>query len=280
MASNTKKQTTGPVSILGQRPMGQAPLTKQLQVQIEPGNVQLPVVKGKKKSSNPLSALMGGVVGGVRDIFRADQKKTTPSKSLGINPTPPANAFNPNATVADVLLGRMDVSSINTSDDNEWWQNLQASNPFLAKAIVQKQNMDYEKLVKQAQMEQSGVGNAVIDPMAVQLLFQNSINPFLSQVVQGANDQTANYGALMKQMTSDPNLPAPYRNTLRAQAPQQVANMNQLTTALAGYTATQPSIQSLLHLLNSDYQAQQENIALQRLGQQQALTGQLFGLNQ
>lgn len=174
----------------------------------------------------------------------------------------------------DVLLGRIDVSTFNTSDDDPYWLELQKTRPELAKSIVDKKNIDYQKLVQQA--TRGDVGNAVLDPMAVQLLFQKAINPFLSQVLQGANQQTQNYQGLMSQLTNDPNLPAPYRQTLKAQAPQQAANMNQLTTALAGYTATQPSISSLLQLLNNDYQAQQQRIAMERMGQQQALSGQLF----
>lgn len=232
-------------------------------------------------SKPPITSEKHGVIDSLRGMGFLNPFSGFEGKGQSTAPTSPnvsALQALAGATQADILLGKVPIPDIDTSDANKDWVKFREKNPGIARAITDKQNLEYQKLLKQAEQgeDTNPVGNAVLDPMAVQLLFQNSINPFLNSVVQGANSQTQNYQGMMNQLMNSSSLPEPYRNVLRTQVPQQANNMNQLTTALAGYTATSPSIQSLLNLMNKDYQAQQRRIYEEQSGQQAALSGQLF----
>lgn len=252
-------------------PTTQPPLTKQI--------TQPKVTQPKKKGLSPgdyFKSILGG--GGAGKIIK---DIATPNAPLPPTAAQQTLSGLEGLTQADILLGKVSIPDIDTSDTNKDWVKFREKNPGIARAITDKQNLEYQKLLKQAEQGDEGtdIGMGAIDPMAVQLLFQNSINPFLQSVVSGANSQTQNYQGMMNQLMNSSSLPEPYRNVLRTQVPQQVSNMNNLTTALAGYTATSPSIQSLMSLLNKDYQAQQQRIAEQRAQEasdQSALTGQLF----
>lgn len=209
-------------------------------------------------SKNPFGWLAkGGNVG--EAISGLVDKFTAP-------PTPPP--INPYNTILpeDVLAGRV---TIDPSD--KAYQTAIKSHPLLERARADKENIDYQKLLTKAKAGD----NTPISPMAVSMLFQNSINPFLNNVLQGAQAQTKNYESMMNQMLSNTNLPDSYRNILKTQVPQQVADMNMLTNAAAVNTAQSPGISALIDQLNKDYNAQQYLIQQQKLGTA-AASGQLF----
>lgn len=196
-----------------------------------------------------------------------------PKSGKGKNSTPkfiPGVSAWEGVSQRDILNGTISVENVTPEE----MEALTARNPDLAKAVQYKKDLNFQELVKEAQ----GGNRSGIDPMAVQLLFQNAINPFLSSVVQGSNQQTQSYQGMMNQLLQSGNLPEPYRQSLAAQVPQNVNNMNSLTTALAGYTATQPSIQSLLRTMYEDAELQKAALNQQKLQEQQMLLGQGFSL--
>lgn len=237
--------------------------------------------------SMPVGAGLGGLIGGGLGALAGPKgrkdKVTNPfGGGGGGNFTPkqlsPLAALI-NARPEDILLGDIDVSTIDTSDRNKEWKKFLETNPDAARAIQEKKNIQWENLLQKARGGQNGgVGAGIIDPLAVQMIWQNSITPFLNNVMQGSQQQTQNYSNLMGQLLNDKNLPQGYQSFMSAQVPAQVADMNMLNNSLAQQVATAPMANNLLDWLRRNTESQWANYNQQKLGQL-ASTGQLFGLN-
>lgn len=202
-----------------------------------------------------------------KGIIDSISKLVSGRKSSSPKLTNPGVARYTSILPEDILMGRVTVDP-----NDEAYKAAVKINPTLEKARVDKESIDYQKLLTKAQAGDNGPG---ISPMAVSMLFQNSVNPFLNKVLEGSQQQTHNYQSIMNQMLSNTNLPDAYRNVLKAQVPQQVADMNMLTNATAVNTAMTPTISSLIDQLHKDYSAQQYLIQQQKLGQA-AAGGTLF----
>lgn len=233
--------------------------------------------KEKKPGPSYLDFLKRG--GAIGQLFGKKETVFTKPKSEGASAPAGPQPLDPfsfsSMSARDILTGDVDLSRLNTSPDDKNWAKFSKQYPDLARAITDRKDMEYQGLLEEARGKRSGVGAGAIDPMAVQLLFQNAVNPFLQNLVNGANQQTSNYESLMNQLVKSESMPEAYRSVLRTSVPQQAQGMRNMTNALAGYTVTEPSIQALMRIMAADEQAQRARVAQDRLGLA-AQSGQLF----
>lgn len=219
----------------------------------------------------PLGGPVGSAVGaGVGGLLGAGVGAIS-GKGGGSGKSFPKYSFDPSVKPEDILSGRVDISNVTIPTEegqDKDWDNLSKSNPMLAKAIQARQEHDWNKML--ASMDEEDAGPE-LSPLAVQLLYQQNINPFLQSVVGGLKGSANQYESLMGQLTS--TLPEPYRKVMAANAPVQANLMRQIADANAIGLVKGPETAQLMDLIGKDYAARQAQIINQRINQQLGSSG-------
>lgn len=94
------------------------------------------------------------------------------------------------------------------------------------------------------------------DPLGMQLLWANSIQPYLQQLHSQGVAQSDQYGAQMKQALGN-QMPAYAKQIMSSQVPEMQAAMNNENNALAGAAATAPMWSQLLSSISGQQSAAQ-----------------------
>lgn len=179
-----------------------------------------------------------------------------------------------------IYKGQVDVSHLPlTIDTNDaGFKALQKSHPDVAKAIQDRRAYDLQQLQAGMQQGSGGVGAGVANPMAVQMMYQNLIQPFLNQSNQQAQGQINSYQKMMGQVLNDPSIPQVYRSTLAAQVPGQVENLQSQLSAnqqQALYSPEQAQLSNLITQLIQQQQARQRYDVMYGTGPAQTVAGQI-----
>lgn len=178
---------------------------------------------------------------------------------------------------ADIYNGKIDLSAIPYAIDtgDAVFKSLPVD---IQNAVKFVKGQQLQQLQQNYGNQNSGVGAGVANPMAVQMMYQNLIQPFLNQSNQQAQGQISGYQNMMNQVLQDQSIPQVYRSTLAAQVPGQVENLqNQLYSNQQAAMASpeQASLQNLLTQLIQEQQARQRYDVMYGTGPASNLSSQI-----
>lgn len=144
-------------------------------------------------------------------------------------------------------------------------------------AQYQAQNPSYG-LMSPDQAKALGVGPAVQggggqNPLALQLYFQQTIAPLLSQIQGRQDTQTKQYTDAMGALMNHVALPENMRGILQANMQTQVADMQNVNNATASAALTAPFYDQLMNQVNNAYQEQVKTYMLQKAMEAAAAAG-------
>lgn len=176
-------------------------------------------------------------------------------------------------TSKDILSGSWDTSNINIDDNDKDWSKFKKNNPQLARAVQARQDYEWQNMLNT--MQSGGGQEESLSPLAVQLLYQQNINPFLQGVTDSLKNSANQYEGLMSQLTS--TLPEPYKRVMAANAPVQANLMRQVADANAVSLVDSPRVSALQDIIGKDYAAREANLLTQRINQQLAAQGGTSG---
>lgn len=94
----------------------------------------------------------------------------------------------------------------------------------------------------------------IMDPLAMQLFFQNTVAPYLDKTGASIKATAAGMGDTMKQLL--PSLPPAYQSVLAQSLPGTQAGMSAMADAMSGAAVAAPAVQSLQNQLAAAWQAQ------------------------